>query len=310
MNVFFLDPQHVNVDAWKYIAKVCNISKVFVFSNVTWYPGAKKDITGWFNGLNHFVDCIFQNKAEDRRFCNNIANYIARIMLTWGWNDGSEEGEWEEYRFDSRKNDPVGNMSTNDPNILVLCEISQSLNAGIYKHSSLVGFIDYFISKKKGYMYLNVEDYIRMQTAKVLQKKLGYKCEERVCYLLIDSVVNNESILGEDYIEDSDDNYSFISWLCSELHYSFPEQFTDCECISSVYDMDSLSIARENYEKECDDAKREYKLQEIRDAEWEDERRMNNNHYYGSYASDEAGYNDNDIDNAFDGDPDAYWNID
>jgi len=32
--------------------------------------------------------------------------------------------------------------------------------------------------------------------------------------------------------------------------------------------------------------------------------------YSGSYAQDVAGYSDDDIDTIFDGDPDAYWNID
>ena len=32
--------------------------------------------------------------------------------------------------------------------------------------------------------------------------------------------------------------------------------------------------------------------------------------YAGSYAQDEAGYSDDDIDTIFDGDPSAYWNID
>lgn len=32
--------------------------------------------------------------------------------------------------------------------------------------------------------------------------------------------------------------------------------------------------------------------------------------YSGSYAQDEMGYSDDDIDTIFDGDPDAYWNID
>lgn len=30
----------------------------------------------------------------------------------------------------------------------------------------------------------------------------------------------------------------------------------------------------------------------------------------GSYAQDEMGYSDDDIDTIFDGDPSAYWNID
>ena len=32
--------------------------------------------------------------------------------------------------------------------------------------------------------------------------------------------------------------------------------------------------------------------------------------YNGSYAQDEMGYSDDEIDTIFDGDPDAYWNID
>lgn len=32
--------------------------------------------------------------------------------------------------------------------------------------------------------------------------------------------------------------------------------------------------------------------------------------YAGSYAQDAEGYSDDVIDDAFDGDPDAYWNID
>ena len=32
--------------------------------------------------------------------------------------------------------------------------------------------------------------------------------------------------------------------------------------------------------------------------------------YHGSYAQDNEGYSDQDIDEAFDGAPEAYWNID
>ena len=40
----------------------------------------------------------------------------------------------------------------------------------------------------------------------------------------------------------------------------------------------------------------------------DDERTYEN--YNGSYAQDVEGWSDQDIDDAFDGDPDAYWNID
>lgn len=32
--------------------------------------------------------------------------------------------------------------------------------------------------------------------------------------------------------------------------------------------------------------------------------------YAGTYAHDEAGFSDDDLDTIFDGDPEAYWNID
>ena len=32
--------------------------------------------------------------------------------------------------------------------------------------------------------------------------------------------------------------------------------------------------------------------------------------YAGTYAHDEAGFSDDEIDTIFDGDPEAYWNID
>lgn len=44
-----------------------------------------------------------------------------------------------------------------------------------------------------------------------------------------------------------------------------------------------------------------------RGQEWEQPTYMD---YVGSYAQDEMGYSDDDIDTIFDGDPDAYWNID
>ena len=40
------------------------------------------------------------------------------------------------------------------------------------------------------------------------------------------------------------------------------------------------------------------------------EERPTYEHYLGSYAQDVMGYSDDEIDTIFDGDPDAYWNID
>ena len=44
--------------------------------------------------------------------------------------------------------------------------------------------------------------------------------------------------------------------------------------------------------------------------DWDDSEAPTYNRYQGSWAQDEMGYSDDDIDTIFDGDPSAYWNID
>ena len=44
--------------------------------------------------------------------------------------------------------------------------------------------------------------------------------------------------------------------------------------------------------------------------DWDDSEPATYNRYRGSWAQDEMGYSDDDIDTIFDGDPSAYWNID
>ena len=54
--------------------------------------------------------------------------------------------------------------------------------------------------------------------------------------------------------------------------------------------------------------RRDYYEEEYDDSFYEDERTYER--YNGSYAQDVEGWSDQDIDDVFDGDPDAYWNID
>lgn len=56
-----------------------------------------------------------------------------------------------------------------------------------------------------------------------------------------------------------------------------------------------------------DPEKEEYSKQLIRLNNYE---RPSYEHYAGSYVQDEMGYSDDDIETIFDGEPDAYWNID
>lgn len=46
------------------------------------------------------------------------------------------------------------------------------------------------------------------------------------------------------------------------------------------------------------------------DSDESDEYGAHYGEYAGTYAQDYAGYSDDEIDDAFEGDPDAYWNID
>ena len=48
----------------------------------------------------------------------------------------------------------------------------------------------------------------------------------------------------------------------------------------------------------------------LQDDSYEEEYGTHYGKYAGTYAQDVAGYSDDVIDDAFDGDPDAYWNID
>jgi hypothetical protein len=46
------------------------------------------------------------------------------------------------------------------------------------------------------------------------------------------------------------------------------------------------------------------------DDYYDDYERPTYDRYNGSYAQDVEGYSDQEIDDIFDGEPDAYWNID
>lgn len=52
------------------------------------------------------------------------------------------------------------------------------------------------------------------------------------------------------------------------------------------------------------------KKQTIMDEEYYDDYGSNYGEYDGTYAQDIAGYSDDVINDAFDGEADAYWNID
>lgn len=94
----------------------------------------------------------------------------------------------------------------------------------------------------------------------------------------------------------------FCDSVIEELRLIFPH----FEISSSFEAMRNLRIAEfEDFEDES------YEDQDFDDCGfYDDNEPPTYGRYAGSYAQDEMGYSDDDIDTIFDGDPDAYWNID
>lgn len=110
-----------------------------------------------------------------------------------------------------------------------------------------------------------------------------------------------------------DINPSYVKWCvynCDGMHFlveqeaihqikiAYPEFPLDDEFINLCQERSDNYL--EEYNDECD-----------RFNSMQEERLSGDGYgyYAGSYAQDEMGYSDDDIDTIFDGNPDAYWNI-
>lgn len=75
-----------------------------------------------------------------------------------------------------------------------------------------------------------------------------------------------------------------------------------------------METEKDNIETEKDNMEDEESNNLYDDYDYEDYEPYEERHHYGeyagSYAQDVMGYDDETIDDAFDGEPDAYWNID
>lgn len=115
-----------------------------------------------------------------------------------------------------------------------------------------------------------------------------------------------------------DINPSYVEWCINKcdgvdilLNYSAISQIkTAYPEIPITNQFENLCQQRidnywEAYNEECDqfNAAQEFKCK----CNYQED---NFGRYAGSYAQDEMGYSDDDIDTIFDGDPSAYWNID
>lgn len=99
--------------------------------------------------------------------------------------------------------------------------------------------------------------------------------------------------------------YSYIdSFYNRDTHFTKLKQTDGKELEFDIFDK---SVNYSGYHADID---REY-IEDMRNYEWLQEYRESQyNDFNGSYAQDVMGYSDEDIYDAFDGDPEAYWNID
>ena len=110
-------------------------------------------------------------------------------------------------------------------------------------------------------------------------------------------------------------NPEYISWVLENVSGSM--------CVFGDSVIEELRLIFPHFEiSPSFEAMRNQRIAEFENLEDEDYEEFDNRSFYddcesptygryaGSYAKDEMGYSDDDIDTIFDGDPDAYWNID
>lgn len=110
-------------------------------------------------------------------------------------------------------------------------------------------------------------------------------------------------------------NPEYLSWVVENVSGSI--------CVFSDSVIEELRLIFPHFEiSPSFEAMRNQRIAEFENLEDEDYEEFDNRSFYddyesptygryaGSYAQDEMGYSDDDIDTIFEGDPDAYWNID
>jgi len=112
----------------------------------------------------------------------------------------------------------------------------------------------------------------------------------------------NGSILED--IAKTDPNY--INWCIINLdHFYLSEEAIEhLRANSGLVISEEATLALEQKRSEISDAS------DSNDYDFDDYERRTYDDYNGSYAQDEMGWSDQDINDVFGGDADAYWNID
>ena len=98
---------------------------------------------------------------------------------------------------------------------------------------------------------------------------------------------------------------SYVYWCLNNI----PEFTISKETLKQIRALFPLFIVTSNFTNNIGEPEDSKDYDE--DDEWREyEEEPTYERYNGSYAQDEMGYSDDDIDTIFDGDPLAYWNID
>ncbi|MCQ2343696.1 MAG: hypothetical protein MJ002_02090 [Paludibacteraceae bacterium] len=113
-------------------------------------------------------------------------------------------------------------------------------------------------------------------------------------------------------------NPEYIYWCVANVDITFSE-----DCIMEIQEMYPDFIISKSFDAKihCGESFDEVFYEDDNDYcscnedwhdNWQDDwyEEPTYDRYGGSYAQDVMGYSDDDIDTIFDGDPDAYWNID
>ncbi len=125
---------------------------------------------------------------------------------------------------------------------------------------------------------------------------------------LLNILYNNNILLREKILD--------VNAEISQLLIDYIEHYEDSKIKSHPIDYeedrgvwtDGMSIMADIYPDVSD--MEDYGYNEYCDDTYYDDDGSTYGRYAGSYAQDEMGYSDEDIDIIFDGEPDAYWNID
>lgn len=124
------------------------------------------------------------------------------------------------------------------------------------------------------------------------------------------STINFGKHKGEPLFNILQEDSSYIYWCINNI----PEFTISEETLRQIRGLLPSFIITENFESHIGEPYREskyYNEQEHDGYYYErDDDQPTYERYNGSYAQDEMGYSDDDIDTIFDGDPLAYWNID